>query len=26
MAVDATPIFLRAFDKLEDHGKRRVVR
>jgi len=26
MAVDATPIFLRAFDQLEDHGKRRPVR
>jgi hypothetical protein len=26
MAVDATTIFLRAFDKLEDHGKRRLVR
>ena len=27
MAVDAAPIFLRAFDdKLEDHGKRRLVR
>jgi hypothetical protein len=22
----AAPIFLRAFDKLEDHGKRRLVR
>ena len=26
MAVEAAPIFLRAFDKLEDHGKRRLVR
>jgi hypothetical protein len=26
MAVDATPIFLRAVDKLEDHGKRGLVR
>ena len=26
MAVDAAPIFVRAFDKLEDHGKRRLVR
>jgi hypothetical protein len=26
MAVDAEPIFLRAFDKLEDHGKRSLVR
>jgi hypothetical protein len=26
MAVDATTIFLRAFDKLEEHGKRRLVR
>ena len=26
MAVDATPIFLRTFDHLEDHGKRRLVR
>jgi hypothetical protein len=25
-AVDPAPIFLRAFDKLEDHGKRRLVR
>jgi hypothetical protein len=25
-AVDAAPIFLRAFDKLEDHGKLRLVR
>ncbi len=26
MAVDAASIFLRAFDKLEDHGKRGLVR
>jgi hypothetical protein len=26
MTVDAAPIFPRAFDKLEDHGKRRLVR
>ena len=26
MAVDATTIFLRAFDKLKGHGKRRLVR
>ena len=26
VAVDVAPISLRAFDKLEDHGKRRLVR
>jgi hypothetical protein len=26
MTADATTMFLRAFDKLEDHGKRRLVR
>ena len=26
MAVDAAPIYLRAFNNLEDHGKRRLVR
>ena len=26
VAVDPAPIFLRALDKLEDHGERRLVR